>query len=609
MFSSIDSFIAACDLKELIYFVIVLLERCAMCAHVASRVSRLIFYTGLVTATSQQPTATNLAKSKAVVISCLLIIAQDKIMPIDPLLLRKKEEGGIPDEIIKSQILRLGSEQTDAEHLRLVNFQQLEIEKRNSLRELNNSRTKLKKIQKELAPGNTLSDSEIRHKKDEGLSLKTDAIPRLQDRLNSLTFQLDQQLFQFSNLLDETDFECEVMDYLPSYFPENIDLNVDVTDILFCLGGYEKLTIPALENVDDSGLRSESKVVLSGIGTLLSSGVVEYCKHFFQMNFKERNNDISLIRSPQIDLPRRLIQATLGSVAHTDVPRAPSYLCSLMLKADACFSDKTLPSVFLCQSECTRGGKYTSTHPLPQLEILYLVSSDLNQSRVVQDTTAKQMLQMYTSLIGRTDYSKKVQFLRSSIPPIRVQLAKPSELNPNESRRLNIEGYIKSRNEYVILGFISNTTDFLSRELKMKFIGSHTVEYVHIIHGMICSDSIIDWILDQNLARLQLDSNSVVDGVFFTPSLCNYICLNQDGNAVFMPFKRLLVKGKKAKTIVQDIPGQINPIILENSSKTSRRHRKNKMDLIDGTTMLTKKEIVAESSCNPYGFLPFLHRT
>jgi hypothetical protein len=142
----------------------------------------------------------------------------------------------------------------------------------------------------------------------------------------------------------------------------------------------------------------------------------------------------------------------------------------------------------------------------------------------------------------------------------------------------------------------------------MKFVGSHTVEYIHVIHGVICSDSIIDWVLDQNLARLQRDSNSYADGVLFVPSLCNFISLNKDGHGVFLPFKRLLVKGKKAKTIVKDIPGDTNPIILETRCKGNKRDTKTKMELIDGRAILSKKEIVAESSCNPYGFLPFLHR-
>jgi hypothetical protein len=386
-----------------------------------------------------------------------------------------------------------------------------------------------------------------------------------------------------------------------------VNLNIDDTDILFCLSGYEKLSIPVSD--DAEGSRSESRVVLSGIGSLLSSGLVEYCKHFFLMNFKEGKNDINMMQSPQIDLPRRLIEATLGYIADKDTQKTPSYLCNLMLNAGKSFSDKTLPSVFLCQSECSRDRKYTFTHPLPQLEILCLVSSDLNQSRMLQDTIIRHMLQMYTSLIGQADYNKKVQFHRSSNPPLRVNLSKPSELNPNESRRINIEGYIHSRKEFAILGFVSNTTDFVSRELKMKFAGSHTVEYVHIIHGVICDDSLIDWILDQNLARLQLEYNSYVDGVFFVPSLCNFISLNQDGHAVFLPFKRLLVKGKKAKTVVHDVPGNTDPIILENRSKRNTRNRKDRMKLIDETSTLTKKEIVSESSSNPYGFLPFFHRT
>lgn len=529
-------------------------------------------------------------------------------MPIDFLLLRKEEEGGIPSAIMQSQILRLGSQQGEPERLRILNFQQLEMEKRSSLRDLNHCRTQLRKFQKELAPGNRGSTSENQDKKDKVVSLKTHVIPRLSDRLKSLTCQLDQQLFHFSNIVDDTALECTAIDNIPFHLAGNFDLNKDITDILFCLGGYEKLSIPALDNADNLGLRSESKVVLTGIGSLLSSGLVEYCKHFFLMNLKKGNNDTIVIQSPQIDLPRRLVQATLGSNADKDTLKAPSYLCNLMIHADKSFSDKTLPSLFLCQSECSRDRKYTSAHPLPQLELLYLVSSDLNQSRLVQDDTAKQMLQMYTSLISQADYTKKVQFHRSSKPPIRLKLAKPSELNPNESRRINIEGYTNSREEYTILGFVSNTTDFISRELNMKFVGSHTVEYIHVIHGVICSDTIIDWVLDQNLARLQRGSNSYVDGVFFVPSLCNFISLNKDGHAVFLPFKRLLVKGKKAKTIVKVIPGDTNPIILETRCKEIKRDSKTKMDLIDGTAILTKKEIVAESSCNPYGFLPFVHR-
>lgn len=538
-------------------------------------------------------------------------------MTIDSTLLRTHDEGGISEVVLRSQLLRLGESHEDDQRKKIQRWQQMDAEKRKCLRELNSQRRLLKTLRNDLAPcnNNLYSAIEKEEKKKQIRCMKLGAIPQLQERLTLLTLQLENELIQFSNIIDESNYDMNLKVKLPICDCTVNEVNIDVSDILFCLGGYEKLSIPQVSIADNSRVRTLTTVVLSDVGSLLASAVYEFSKDFLMTKLEFRIK--RMIHLPNIKVPTEIVQAALGCPAGEAIDEVPSYIPIALLKANKIYSEKELPELVLCQSESDSimQGKHDFAHKIFHLEFFSLTISDIIYSRRLQDDIANHLVQLYSSMLCTSKHfdCNTIELSSRSTPPLKFTSADPSQLDSNEVRRITIYGYISSRKEYVSLGFVSNTTDYISRSMKIKCGGNQIVEFVHVLRGVSCSYNIIEWILDQNLARIRQNAtdSSYKDGVVIPASLTHFMSypFNRCA-AAFFPFKRVIGKGKNSKAIIEDVLGVTDPIPLysldlekQEFSNQSRRE----IRMLDDTKR-SHNDTIAESYCNPYDFLPFVFK-
>jgi len=336
----------------------------------------------------------------------------------------------------------------------------------------------------------------------------------------------------------------------------------------------------------------------------------------------------------------------------------PSYIAMSMLHRGKTYHDSQLPKAYICtvtnppkNNTDTKSSRKSQLsfrlgHSSESVEFYILSSSSLALSSKIQDELANGVISFYQSLLSNhkddgksylqtTLHKRKSPSTKTSLNDgqndswIRARIVPADRLSMNEARRILVEGYLPCKEMYIELGHVSNYTDYISRGLQIHCGGKK--DFVHIIHGCINTAVVLDFLLENNIVCLGgkqygiLLSKGISDCM---PGMKrphpNIYTILEDG-AIFLPFRRRMLKGKGGKVTIVDIENgkaekpdrfkivsaklskmnlQVNP-----SSKNDIMHEpaeKNpKMKLFNPETgPLTRKDIEYESMTS-LSFLPF----
>ena len=128
----------------------------------------------------------------------------------------------------------------------------------------------------------------------------------------------------------------------------------------------------------------------------------------------------------------------------------------------------------------------TKKMPGESMGIVKFTTCILEESRQAQHTLCQEMTRFFESLLLPDKLNR---------PLVRQKRIASTELLPCEVSRIELEGYIGSTSSstgrrqggyYVLLGSVSNTTDYMSRAFNIRCGGTQGVDHVHVVHG-VCS--------------------------------------------------------------------------------------------------------------------------
>eukprot|EP00978_Attheya_sp_CCMP212_P019070 scaffold52962_cov54-Attheya_sp.AAC.2 len=629
-------------------------------------------------------------------------------MPIDVTLLRSFEEGGNPDQVKQWQLWRCtdGGKESEDESSSAAKrwideaiavIQEADQERRNTIFQLNQARSRVRMLQQSLAPLSAKNSQQNaveidkQEIKKEAQELKRETIPTLEKRLDGLNSRLHESLVpQLGNMIDPTAFHDDETNNAPTTTATKLSQGVDidnsecVMDPLFCLGFTEYM--PTTKENTNSNERIS--VLTSDLGQALTS----YAQSYFRTIEKGLGGDNVIHLPSSISISQSMAHSVVsctrlfnsgndpcpicGQRQNNRSPEnspyddtnqdlkcaitAPSYIAACMLHSNKSYSDRQLPLLYTCLTQspppCSpafsddlghisfnstdkrakkplSSKKVKSTvrnfqHTMPRVELFGMTASSIVESRNLQNKMVHALLDFYASLlvptaIGGSQFSPNtglssisVQLLhrnpnalhRSSL--VRARMVSP--LAANEARRIVVEGYMPAPiDDYIVLAYVSNLTDYVSREFKTRCIGGYNgahmvgstmgkeVEYVHTIHGTLCDVGItMEWLVQNNVMKIiqkgtssdnKFSRNETINGneakkessgVGIPICLGRFMHVPEQGDArdskktnelngigeldpfLYTPFRRRLLRGKKDKINCQELHVPTSPHIL-----------------------------------------------
>ena len=565
-------------------------------------------------------------------------------MPIDLTLLRSPEEGGNPDLVLRSQRLRCLGSATSADEAAIVEaVQQCDAQRRMAISDLNMARKNLNDHRKRLRPGTSNNDRDGSSEdaiKKEMRRIQGEVIPELQESVSHLETRIGQELLpKLANIVDEATFSLEggkACKVLPKEKEGGI-----IIDPLFCVGGCE--TLKTINPGIEAEKKSKQRSILTGHGVYLSEALVKYANGFLNENLLCKDGPCGCTR---LHCPASTFVDTISShnlfgcsascpvcacAESSNLFQAPSCLTPATIHADKSYPDAKLPiyHVFktnelgdLAEPKKEDIGRIFA-HPTERLSILALNLPTLASSRMLQDQLANLLVEFYEDLLVPSDVSNLSLSNRyhknkdNLLPMIRARTVDAQRLEMNECRRIVIEGYLPSTNAHIELASVCNTSDYVSRALRIKSGGTRvgkakpqggSVEHPHIIHGTICDTRLsLAWIMENNSARLSLGSGAtacIIEGVAIPRALTDFEdnigedkLHRVDEKVSFLPFCRRVLAGKKGKTIIEEVRVKMEEILIEGLPSGE------KLEFAIGRPP-TKLELEAEAHSSPFGFLP-----
>mmetsp|Transcript_10783 Transcript_10783/g.17864 ORF Transcript_10783/g.17864 Transcript_10783/m.17864 type:complete len:528 (-) Transcript_10783:624-2207(-) len=524
-------------------------------------------------------------------------------MPIDIDLLRSDEEGGILEAFLESQCLRFADDSPNQDEVRtfLQTIQAQDVTRRTEGKELEQQRNSLKSLQRSLAPNSKVEIDKNTAKKQ--IKQLKEAIQGQQDKLKADELSIHQNLLLVGNLIDK-ELGCKTYPGSEAIAPPTLHPDT-VLDPVFCLGGHEKLQIEG----------PSSFTTLSGHVAELARAITTYS--IFQ--FKgERFPLASLPES--IPLSADVAHLLLGcqprdcQICASRQQQFPSFLAASMLHRGKIYWDRALPRGTVClttnqhlwdRKESTRLDSFNHTKrkwfeevKSEQVGFLGMTICTLEDSRKLQLELADRIVGLHMSLLAASDGLNLTNPRHEQM--VRKRSISPSQLQPCEASRIVVEGYLQG--EYVCLGMVSNTTDFLSRAMKTRCGGSH-VEYVHSVYATCCSvNETLEWLVQNNILE---DSGEL--GVGIPPVISKFMGYT-DGEAVFLPFQRRLHPGKGGrKPVVKELTAS-SPRAIGKAQRTTTSEdpvvvRKPKVPFALHR-LPNRDEVIAERYASPFDFLP-----
>ncbi len=412
-------------------------------------------------------------------------------MPIDISLLRPPEEGGNIKEVEKWQVIRLLGENFDTEDIDstrtsidesqrrlkdgikilLSTISQLDKERRISLKECCQSRSKLKKLQSSLAPkkkklkdvkstdNNSNDDGEnltARTVREEIEKLKKVVIPLLAKEVEVKTKELDILCPKIMNsvITEEGRSLNDVIISEPGRHIDDNDTNDSSNiclDPLYCIDGYGKTSIPTWTVpciAQDEELKKDDKIMNDGSqekaylcnnGALLYDALCTHAKTSFQSSCNTLNlkYEQKILNIPQsIPLETNMANALLGCKSnyeenhkleypnhsnddvkkHTNVP---SNITLALLHQNKTFTDRELPKIYLCNSQITSSNNECSTrvglkqlpliHAINQIEVFAISTCNLSISAGLQNDIVRGYVEFYRSLLTNVTDLKNLE--------------------------------------------------------------------------------------------------------------------------------------------------------------------------------------------------------
>ena len=506
-------------------------------------------------------------------------------MPIGIDLLRPNSEGGSLEGVYESQCRRYPEMAIDDVRARLQDLQQRDIAHRAHAKDLEYRRSELKVLQRSLTPTN-----ETRHLDEEDMKrqiklLKT-SIKILHDSIQTEERSIHDNVLRVGNLVDTAlDFGSDDWD---SNLPESDFMFANlVADPCFCLGGYERVQLE----------RSSSFIAVTGIAVDLSRAIATLAISCFQT---EQFPVVSL--PDQLSLSSETVDSILGYDDHVRVLQNhnATFLAALMLFQGKVVWDRELPRGCVCVTNKHGGTTHDSKLKWFQqvksehIELLGLSGDTLEESRKLQLDIVHQIMEFYTSLLVINHPGFVLQRGQQS-PMVRKRVIAPPKLKPSEASRVVIEGFLHDK--YIVLASVSNHTDFLTRQLKIRCGGAH-VGYVHSIHASCCTVyETLEWLVQNNVLCKE---DTGEHGVGIPSNVATLMGFNSE---LFMPFKRRLEAGKAGrKPVVKDLPYTVPRLIGEGRVKVEKENEAKAPFALQRPP--NRNEIRAERYMSPFDFLP-----
>lgn len=592
-------------------------------------------------------------------------------MPIDITLLRSVECGGNIEEVKRWQISRIkrrGAGDDLVQNL-ISNIQEMERERLQSLKQLNDCRSRLKVLQKSLAPSmkrdeeNDENNDKITCARKKVEELKRIQIPNVTNDLDKWSNCVGQEIVKLGNEIDEANFFYQPEEPLEGI--KGIEIQNDnerkefplCIDPLYCIGGYEKVKVPVCH--DDDGPKGdfveklEDRAMLCDYGSQLSIALTTYARAFIEKEMKtyivEFGGDPKVSFAhvpPSISIPTSLAHSAIGCndakhlmkrkcqvcVARGNEKNSinlPSQIVLSRLNQNKQYPDKKLPRIHLCTMSSLDQdvNGLTLAHHVDRIDIFAISACNIQMSRMLQDEIARSIIELFMSLLtvhtSASDSEVQLSFESRCHNNLRSRCLDPYNLEQFEARRVTVEGYLPSSRKYIVLANVSNSTDFISRAFKIKCGGCNSnqvAEFAHLVHGTVCDMNALSWMMENNVATMRgPEKKDETIGVAVPVCLSSMVRNDESGrNILFLPFIRTISRGKGGKIKVVKIKGDTDPKLISTEKHMgrgavkhtqedifSKRENKLKMKPLEFLKPPSNEEIAAESSTNPYNFLPF----
>lgn len=620
-------------------------------------------------------------------------------MPIDIALIRAPNEGGVPDEVHKWQVVRISKDIIRHGHHHLeeenhstidvgcqieefiLTLSRMDVNKRSLLKKQSWMKTRMNRLKAALGPKpmNTILDDGTENSKVDKNEIQSEIqnlkmmLPSVTKEYDDIVSWLNNNILCLANIVDDAEFHSTHLEKLNDsrgvQMQNEEDWNASFSDPLFCIGGYENIMVPVpsssssskwnatnekgkMMDVQDE-IQLQLKSIMTGPGSDIYHSLFLYGKRYFSTHNLLADNVKTIHLPANIAMSSSIAHGTFGCVGGTNrhcqrsnqVPstcsqsqtqccricnqenvRVPSYLAITLMNQNKIFSEKTLPCTYFIQ---TCGGSddkisFEFIHEPASLELLCFTVNNLHISRQCQNDMAQMILDFYSSLLcSKIELQRSVSLVATSKEqPLRVRTLSPCEMDMNECRRVVVEGYIPSKKRYVELARVSNYTDYISRQFKLKCVGpnAQSTDYVHMVHCTLLQDTVIHWVVENNLSQyhgtLSHDSKSnktsLVKGIVIPSVLTPFITKRKtcsDDCVTFLPFTREITKGKggkvniiPSKQMIEEIP--VETLRTPGSQGNDKMEKSRKLQFHTGVISNALPNPTDEAICNPYDFLP-----
>jgi hypothetical protein len=492
-------------------------------------------------------------------------------------------------------------------------IQKQDAERRMLLRELNASRSRLNLLQRSFS-----SSNEKERVKTEANHLKQHIIPISEQKLTQITKDLEKSLPRVANCVITLDIE-QLTKSKRVKKQSAIARKCDelVIHPLYCLRGYETM----------SGV-----TILTGTGAALAHSLSDHALHFIRQD--QIFGSFSRAILPQsISVESCTAHSVMGCLASAcpicDCPDskiiAPSFVAASLLHQDQTYWDRQLPVGHVVT---TTSSSSSSTFSLDKrelaridsfqkrgktklwfqqtsgdrVEVLSLTGNTWGESNAMQLRMVSIIVDFYKSLLVFNNNNNNNNNADER-PPIRIRTAAPPQLLPCEASRVIIEGEVEKK--LVILGYVSNMTDFGTRGVKTRIGGA--LGFCHAVHGVVCSiPETLEWMLAQNVTQ---DANELGIAIpsQLSVSLQEQLGMTPLDGALFLPFCRRVHRGKHGKVTRTELNSVSKPRIIQPGGKLETdsicMSKPRKAPFVrEGP--VTAKDIADERMSCPFDFLP-----
>ena len=498
-------------------------------------------------------------------------------MPIDIRLLR---DGSSVDQVERWQNLRRRKTDTDGgTRIRLEHLILLDQEYRQALKTQNKYKSACRQEKKR-------PDAEL--------------LQRHQQDCDDLLQQLERDLCSLCNAVDET--------ALAAYLWQKSAVGGTTINASISKSPFRRLVELGAWEVLGNLQQENTTFCWTGTGARWGDALSNYLKDTVQQG--QRCQELWL--PPTFSLEGKAFHDMMGCTKYqpegacivcekgTDASfPAPSWLEYLRLQyTDQTIGDKQLPSVLHFRVRRTRDSASTMLDAREQLReksssflpaakgmestihnILILTSSTYVDSRTAQKEWIKRLSDYYLSLLPDDCENPKQH--------VRQRVVTPSDLLPAEASRVVVEGHLPATDQWILLAYISNFSDFPSRACRIK---NNQQQFCHVLQGTLCSvPETMCWQASHSKGSLQ-----------FPAALCHY---HPDD---VVPQVKTFDTTKNGRLQLKSISLEdCKPASAKKKPSSIRKDGPSRIKVLELNGKASNQQIKGEALCTPFNFLPF----